>query len=115
MLTAHEAVNMYKRGIEILKSDQARFAMQLNKAQVALTTRQQASAFASIAELYMTEPLCDEAEAENTCEQSLNMALQIDAQNIDALQALGNLRMLRGKDKEAEALLMQVVRKLNEI
>ena len=64
MLTAHEAVNMYKRGIEVLKADQERYAMQLNKVQVALTLRQQASAFASIAEIYMTEPLCDEADAE---------------------------------------------------
>ena len=45
MLTAHEAVNMYKRGIEVLKADQERYAMQLNKVQVAFTLRQQASAF----------------------------------------------------------------------
>jgi len=49
--------------------------LQLNKAQVALTIRQQASAFASIAELYMTEPLCDETDAEQICEQSLAAAL----------------------------------------
>ncbi len=73
---------------------------------MALTTRQQASAYASIAELYMTEPLCDEPDAEITCEQSLTTALQIDPQNIDSLQAMGNLRMLRGKDKEAAVLLL---------
>ena len=63
----------------------------------------------------MTEPLCDEPEAEQTCEQILGTALQIDAQNIDALQALANLRMLRGKDKESVTLLMQVVRKIADI
>jgi Flp pilus assembly protein TadD len=54
----------------------------------------------------MTEPLCDEVDAESICEKSLQQALQIDPQNIDALQALGNLRMLRGKDKEAATLLL---------
>lgn len=63
----------------------------------------------------MTEPLCDETDAETICEQSLQQALQIDHQNIDALQALANLRMLRGKDKEASTLLLQVVKKIQDI
>ena len=54
----------------------------------------------------MTEPLCDEVDAEHICEQSLLQALQIDPQNVDALQAMGNLRMLRGKDKEAATYLL---------
>jgi hypothetical protein len=49
----------------------------------------------------MTEPLCDEEGAEQHCEQSLQQALALDEDNLDALQCLGNLRMLRTRDKEA--------------
>ena len=73
-----------------------------------MATKQQASALASIAELYMTEPLCDEDGAEQHCEQSLQQALVLDEDNLDALQCLGNLRMLRTRDKEAVELLSKV-------
>ena len=53
----------------------------------------------------MTEPLCDEPEAEQTCELSLAAALNIDAGNIDAMQGLANLRLIRGLDKEGFELL----------
>eukprot|EP00351_Strombidinopsis_sp_SopsisLIS2011_P000528 CAMPEP_0116884268 /NCGR_PEP_ID=MMETSP0463-20121206/17097_1 /TAXON_ID=181622 /ORGANISM="Strombidinopsis sp, Strain SopsisLIS2011" /LENGTH=99 /DNA_ID=CAMNT_0004540477 /DNA_START=496 /DNA_END=795 /DNA_ORIENTATION=+ len=57
----------------------------------------------------MTEPLCDEPNAEQECETCLKKALEIDDANIDALQCLGNLRMLRQKDDEALFLLKKVV------
>lgn len=56
----------------------------------------------------MTEPLCDEDGAEQHCEQSLQQALVLDEDNLDALQCLGNLRMLRTRDKEAVELLSKV-------
>ena len=68
-----------------------------------------ASAYASIAELYMNPPLCDIENAENLCEQHLNKALKISPENIDALQNMANLRILRGKDDEAKKLLKKVV------
>lgn len=40
------------------------------------------------------------------------MALSIDSENLDALQCMGNLRMLRGKDEEAFPLLNRVVNKI---
>eukprot|EP00349_Pseudokeronopsis_sp_Brazil_P007706 CAMPEP_0202967762 /NCGR_PEP_ID=MMETSP1396-20130829/12760_1 /ASSEMBLY_ACC=CAM_ASM_000872 /TAXON_ID= /ORGANISM="Pseudokeronopsis sp., Strain Brazil" /LENGTH=44 /DNA_ID= /DNA_START= /DNA_END= /DNA_ORIENTATION= len=43
-----------------------------------------ASAYASIAELFMTE-LCDEDGAEEACEEAVQSALEIDSKNIDAL------------------------------
>jgi hypothetical protein len=56
---------------------------------------------ASIAELYMTPPLCDEPAAEQECEKYLQMALATDSTNIDAMQCLANLRLMRQRDQEA--------------
>ena len=64
---------------------------------------------ASIAELYMTPPLWDDQKAELTWEDCLKSALHLDAFNIDALQGLANLRVMRAKDDEAIELLSKVV------
>ena len=74
-----------------------------------LAKTQMASAYATIAELYMTPPLCDDNDAESQCENSFAEALKIDSTNVDALQGLANLRMLRDKDDQAKNLLSQVV------
>lgn len=78
MHQAHEAVNMYHKGIEILKKDFIRYQQLESPSQATLCLKQQASALASIAELYMTEPLCDDDDAEEQCEVCLDQALQID-------------------------------------
>lgn len=57
----------------------------------------------------MTPPLCDEANAEQTCEASLKEALLRDDKNLDALQCLANLRALRERDAEARNLMQKVV------
>ena len=44
----------------------------------------------------------DESDAEENCENALRDALIVDKDNIDALQSLANLRMVRNKDKEAK-------------
>jgi tetratricopeptide (TPR) repeat protein len=43
----------------------------------------------------------NEPDAESTCEQSLNEALNHYPESIDALLQLSNLRILRAKDDEA--------------
>ena len=85
MLQGPEAVQIYRKGILVLDSDSERPTKSLNNLQAALCKRQTASALASIAESYMTEPLCDEPNAEQTCELVLQEALQRDNTNLDAL------------------------------
>ena len=63
----------------------------------------------------MTEPLCDEEDAEQFCESNLAEALRVQADNLDALQCLANLRMLRKRDAEAKRLMKQVVDKTLQI
>ena len=66
-----EAVQLYQKALQVLASDQKRYQDSLNVNQTNLSLKQQASAYASICELYMTPPLCDEADAEATCEQAV--------------------------------------------
>lgn len=103
MLQGSQSVQMYRKAIETLKHD-------LNKPgqdQTLLINQQMSSAYASIAEIYMTE-LCDEPDAEQVCNDSLKTGLETSPNNIDCLQNLANLRMLRNQDQEAATYLMQV-------
>jgi cytochrome c-type biogenesis protein CcmH/NrfG len=52
----------------------------------------------------------DEPKAEQECEKSLATALKIDSENLDALQTLANLRLIRAKDDEARTLLKRMVK-----
>lgn len=52
----------------------------------------------------------DEPKAESECERCLAEALKIDAENVDALQTLANLRFIRAKDEEAKVLLKKAVK-----
>ena len=54
---------MYRKGIEVLKKDAESYKKGGRDEDSALAVRQVASAYASIAELYMTD-LCDEPNAE---------------------------------------------------
>ena len=61
----------------------------------------------------MTEPLCDEPDAEQICEANLKEALQIQPDNMDALMCLAKIRMMRAKDKEAKSLFKKLVQKMD--
>jgi cytochrome c-type biogenesis protein CcmH/NrfG len=52
--------------------------------------------------------LCDEPNAEQNCEAAIKEALKVDSNNVDALQSLANLRMIRDKDDEAKVHLTKV-------
>jgi hypothetical protein len=54
---------MYRKGIEVLKRDAEGYKVGGREDDCALAIRQVASAYASIAELFMTD-LCDEPNAE---------------------------------------------------
>jgi Tfp pilus assembly protein PilF len=59
--------------------------------------------------MMVNDDLCsDEPNAEQNCEASLKDALSVDQNNIDALQSLANLRMVRSKDEEARVHLLKV-------
>ena len=59
------------------------------------------SAYASLAELYMNTPLCDEKNAEKKCEEYLNKGMEYNPNSLDVLLQLSNLRIIRCRDDEA--------------
>ena len=99
---------MYQQGIQVLEKDLQVYKDANNHPQFNLTVKQKASAFASIAELYMQDPLCDEPDAEQECENCLATAIQTDPESLCALLSLANLRMLRNRDKEAAEFLRAI-------
>jgi len=104
-----EAVNYFKKGIETLEKDKLNWEENKGENTEELISNKIASAMSSIAELYMTPPLCDQADAEQTCETALLKALEYYSENIDALQGLANIRIMRARDQEAIELLNKVV------
>lgn len=107
-LQGQEAVLYFKKGIEVLEKDRQRQEESKDDSTNDIPAKI-ASALSSIAELYMTPPLCDAPDAEETWETALLKALEQDNSNIDALQGLANLRIMRAKDDEANELLEKVV------
>lgn len=63
----------------------------------------------------MTEPLCDEPDAEAICEASLKEALELVPDNMDALMCLAKIRLMRAKDKEAKSLFKKLVHKMDSL
>jgi hypothetical protein len=54
MLTGHESLQMYKKGIDVLKEDVGRYEQAARANDAKLACRQVASAYASVADLFMT-------------------------------------------------------------
>ena len=79
---------MYQKGIQVLSKDAEKHQLTNNVDMLTLCQRQMASGHASIAETYMTEPLCDEPTAEQTCVDNLKQALTLQSDNLDALQTM---------------------------
>ena len=73
------------------------------------------SAYASIVSLYMTTDLCDDPNAENICEKSINEALKYYPESIEALLQLSNLRIIRKRDNEAKEAMFKILEKIKKI
>ena len=59
--------------------------------------------------IYIIYIFSEEKNAEITVEEILEKALELDKNNLDALQCLTNLRILRGRDEEAKDYLNQLL------
>lgn len=107
-LKGSESIKAYMKGIELLTTLSESLIMAGNTAEAEEKKKQISSAYAAIAEIYMTD-CCDEEGAEEKCEKNLQLALSLDPFNGDALQCLANLRILRERDPEASALLDKIL------
>ncbi|KAK7109107.1 uncharacterized protein [Littorina saxatilis] len=100
-----QAVECFQKGIELmLKEKEAKQAQELAAACRESTEgpsdQELSSAYCSVAEIYLTD-LCDEAEAEAKCEESVQKAVAADSNNPEAYQLQASF--LLSKDKKDEA------------
>ena len=72
------------------------------------------SALSSIVSLITTTDLCEEKDAEETCENCIKEALSLTPNSIEALLQFSNLRILRARDKEAAEALEKILVVLKE-
>ena len=63
----------------------------------------------------MTTDLCDDPNAENICENSINEALKYYPESIEALLQLSNLRIIRKRDNEAKEAMFKILEKIKKI
>ena len=73
--------------------------------------RQISKAYVGIVEAYMTD-LCDEADAESRCEEAVKLALEVDGESLDALQALASIRISQCRPDEAATIILDVYNKI---
>ena len=60
----------------------------------------------------MTTDLCDDPNAENICENSINEALKYCPDSIEALLQLLDLRIIRKRDNEAKEAMFKILEKI---
>ncbi|KNC74949.1 hypothetical protein SARC_12517 [Sphaeroforma arctica JP610] len=101
-----QSLAFYEKGVSVLKFDMS----------TALPTPvagddwsiSLASAYTSIAELYMTD-LCMEAKAESECKRVLQLAVEADPENIEALQTFASYYISAcDKDQARQAIAKSV-------
>lgn len=103
MMTGREALECIERGIAILKKDSEKEA----KSRLA-------SAYCMVVEVYMTD-LCDEPEAQQTCDQALTEALRTDPQHFEANSCMATFKKVIGEIEEARKHASVCVGVLDEI
>lgn len=106
-------VRAYKKAIELYINKLSN--KENNKNTIEETKESIASAYSSIVSLYMTTDLCDENNAEEICEKSIEEALKYCPESIDALLQLSNLRIIRKRDKEAKNAMYIILDKIKNI
>jgi len=114
-----DAIYAFERGLELLKAEFDKLegsqqdASKSGKeaaARVPELKRKMSAVLVAIAKVYLTDCFEDPSSKE-TCESLLDRALEYDAQNPEACQALGDLRLSQGRRGEA----MMLVRRSMEI
>jgi tetratricopeptide (TPR) repeat protein len=114
MLRGQESLQMYKKGIQVLRADIEVYQAGKREDDVTVAVRHIGSACASMADLYMTD-LCDEPDAEQRCQQALKEAFEVDKDNIEAHQSMANLRLVRNNTAEAKQHLTVVFQQIQKL
>ncbi|KAI0707353.1 TPR-like protein [Earliella scabrosa] len=107
------ALRHYQSAVDILsgqlKGKERAVDAQTSNDDEAETRRNIVRALIGMVEIWMdpSYDLCDDPAAEKTCEDLLNLALQTDPGNTEALQALASVRMSQQRPEDAKVCLEQ--------
>lgn len=105
-----EALQNTKKGIRLLED-----TMSSSTGEERPKKRQKvATAYAAIAELYMTD-LCDEVDAEEQCETALQKGLETEKTSFDVRTALITLRKTQGRLEDAKKVALELVKEVEAI
>lgn len=112
LVSGEKAEQYTTQGITFLQQELQRH-VDLNTPEAVAIKKQICDAYCSLGELYMTD-LCDHKEAESRCEKHFLEALKYDVGLPEPMQGLANLRLVQQKKEEADSLLKETYRRLNE-
>ena len=102
LFLGREALNLYTKGIQVLLVVEAP-SEEASSSSRSSRCLELSTAYCAVAELYMTD-LCDEAEAETECEKAIQLGVEADPNNPEALQT--KARFLVVKEKFEVPLLL---------
>ena len=108
-----DALLSFERGITLMKS-KLQDKSTLDEREAKKLHAQISQAYASIADLYMTD-LCFEEEAEILCEECIKSAIQYDPMGLDGHQSMANLRLSQKRDSEACTIIWEVYNRTMEL
>ncbi|TDH70873.1 hypothetical protein CCR75_004985 [Bremia lactucae] len=113
LVTGTEAEQYTTQGIAFLEQELQQHA-ETHNPEVISIKKKICDAYCSLGELYMTD-LCDHKEAESRCEMFFEKAMNFDIGLPEPTQALANLRLVQQRKEEADVLLEDTYRRLNEM
>ncbi|KNC54692.1 TPR domain-containing protein [Thecamonas trahens ATCC 50062] len=99
-----DAVSYYSRGVAIMQQELAAVEAAGNEVEAGELRRQISNAFVSMADIYLTDA-CEEDNAESECERLLQLAVETDETNYEALQSVASMRISQCRNDDAEAAL----------
>ena len=101
-----EALRLYEAAVQIIKQEMSRARRPQRKR---FLGREASTATVAAAELFLTD-LCDEQGAEQRCELLIQEALGYWPTNMEAMQAMGSLRLSQQRPDEARGALLEAIR-----
>jgi tetratricopeptide (TPR) repeat protein len=108
-LEGKDALEAFARGTTLLESQQAAVLASGDETQGKHLSRQVASAYCSVAELYLTD-LCYESNAEVACEAAVTRGLAADPLNAELHATFAQLRACQQRPGDARGALREALR-----
>lgn len=117
MLGGEEALQAVKKGIKMLERDLQSISQSDDQTKTQSVDEMKhtlSAAYIAAAELYTTD-CCDLPEAQQECERSINQAIKLRPDSLEAHYAQGNLCLILGEDEKAKSCLNRCMEILNSM